>query len=581
MPDKDFNLKFVQALIDKKLITKDQLQEVIEEIKKSGQSIETVILAKGLAGETEILQIKSKILGIEPVNLKTEKVAKEILSVIPEELAQNYKVVAFDKVDDVLKVAIVDPMNLKAREAVNFIARQKGLKTQYYLTDQEGLSFVFRSYGDVASQVESALKAAKERIEVEPEEEMIATEEGVQDMIKSAPVSKMIDIILQQAVEKKASDIHIEPLFKETRVRYRIDGILKTFLTLPKYIHSALISRVKVISNLKIDETRIPQDGRFRITVNNKPIDFRVSTLPLVENEKVVMRILDTPEKAPTLEDLGFSGRALDVMHDRIKTARGIFLVAGPTGSGKTTTLYSILSVLNREEVNIITLEDPIEYYLAGVSQSQINADVGFTFASGLRSILRQDPDIIMVGEIRDDETAELAIHAGLTGHIVLSTLHTSDSFGAIPRLTDMNVEPFLITSTLNVVVAQRLGRHLCQKCKKEVTISPELRQEIVDHLKEIPNLEEYWPAGIDNLKFYRGEGCDECGGSGYKGRIAIVEVLPMTDKLKEIIEAKGNLAEMKAEFRRQKMITLEEDGIIKALRGETTIEEVLRVTRE
>jgi len=582
MSDKDFNLKFVQVLLDKKLITKEQLREIIDEVKVSGKKIETAILERGLASETDVLQIKSSVLGMEAVRLKTEKISKEVLTLIPQELAQNYKTVAFGKEENVLKVAIVDPTNLKAREAVNFIARQKGLKTKYFLTDQSGLDFVAKSYGDVASQVETVLKAAKHRIdESDHTKEIIKNSGGVQDMIKSAPVSKMVDIILQQAVEKKASDIHIEPMYKQTRVRFRLDGVLKTFLTLPKYIHSALISRVKVISNLKIDETRVPQDGRFRITIDSKDIDFRVSTLPLVENEKIVMRILDTPDKPPTLEELGFSGRSLDIMNDRIKSARGIFLATGPTGCGKTTTLYSILSILNKEEVNIITLEDPIEYYLAGVSQSQINADVGFTFASGLRSILRQDPDIIMVGEIRDDETAELAIHAGLTGHVVLSTLHTSDTFGAIPRLTDMNIEPFLITSTLNVVVAQRLGRRMCQACKKEIEINPELLQEVTDKLKNIPNLEEYWSAGIENIKFYKGEGCDACGGTGYKGRLAIVEVLPVTDELKNIIESRGGTSELKKEFRRQKLITMEEDGLIKALKGETTLEEISRVTRE
>ena len=406
--------------------------------------------------------------------------------------------------------------------------------------------------------------------------------EDVTRTLKSAPVIKMVSVILRHAVEGSASDVHIEPFEDGTRVRYRVDGVLHTSLILPKDLHSAIVARIKVMANLKIDQTRLPQDGRFRITVLNRNIDCRVSTLPLMGVEKVVMRILDTSRNILALEDLGFEGRNMQLMKESISQPHGMTLVTGPTGSGKSTTLYAMLTILNQEAVNIITLEDPIEYYIKGVNQSQINPEIGLTFAKGLRSILRQDPDVIMVGEIRDNETAELATHASLTGHRVLSTLHTNDAFGALPRLVDMKIEPFLIASSLNVVIAQRLVRKICEACVEEITLPKDMENEIWQELSTVagPSM----PKGIHlskPMKFFRGKGCQQCQSSGYTGRIAISEVVAIDQVMKDFILNQVNSDQMKKEFLKKGNITMRQDGIFKALRGRTTIEEIMNVTKD
>jgi len=581
MAAETYHLNLIKAIMAHGWIAQDPLKAAVSEARLAKKPLEEILRAKNLLDENRLAQVRAEAMGLQYIDLSGQKIDKALVEIIPQQLADKFKVLCFAQNGNVLSVAMVDPTNQEAREAVDFIGRQKGMITQYFLISEDNFKKALNQYGAVAVEVEEALAAAKEKIDTAPRKAKIAQGPGFEEAIKNAPVTKMVDIIIEQAVEMGASDIHIEPLFKETRVRFRVDGILRTFLSLPKYIHSGLISRIKVVANLKIDETRIPQDGRFRLTIAGKDIDFRVSTLPLVENEKVVMRILDTPDVAPTLEDLGFMGKALEVMNKRMQSARGIFLSTGPTGSGKTTTLYSILNRLNKESVNIVTLEDPIEYFLTGVNQSQIRPDVGFTFASGLRSILRQDPNVVMVGEIRDNETAELAIHAGLTGHVVLSTLHTSDSFGAIPRLLDMNVEPFLLTSTMNVVVGQRLARKICPNCKKEIQLAPEVLAEVKAILEKIPNLKEHWPGGLENLKFYAGAGCPQCGETGYKGRVAVVEVLPVTDEIKKIVLARGTDVQIHEEFSKLGLLTMNQDGIIKTLMGLTTIEEIMRVTRE
>ena len=457
-------------------------------------------------------------------------------------------------------------------------------KVEYYITTPESLASVLKQYSELKTEVSEALDIAKDKLAEKKEAagKKNELEEVTEEMIQNAPIAKLVSVVLKHAVDAKASDVHIEPFGKNSRVRYRIDGQLTTSLVLPKYVHAALVSRVKVLANLKIDETRVPQDGRIRLNILGNDIDFRVSTLPLYENEKVVMRILDTSSGAFSLEQLGFEGRNLRVMQENIQKPHGMFLVTGPTGSGKSTTLYSVLNILNQEDVNITTLEDPVEYYLSGINQSQIRPEVGLTFASGLRSILRQDPDVIMVGEIRDNETAELAIHASLTGHIVLSTLHTNDAFGSIPRLIDMKVEPFLLSSTLNVIVAQRLVRKICAECKEELKLPDNIRKELDEELKKIPK--DIWPAELDakNLKFYHGRGCAKCGQTGYKGRVAIAEVLEATDNLKNIIALnKLGGEEIKKEFLAQNMSEIKQDGVLKALKGITTVEEIMRATRE
>jgi len=577
-------LKVLDLLKEKGLLSLEKFEELRKDLLEKNMDILEKIKKEKQVKDEEVAKAIAQIFGLSYQDLRNVKVDLKNLKILPEDLARNYQLAVFDKQNGVLKVAIVDPTNLKAQEAMDYIAREKGLKVEYYLTSQEDLANILKQYSGLKTEVSEALDVAKGKLEERKveEEKKDETEEELTEAIKSAPIAKIVSVILKHAVDGRASDVHIEPFSNGSRVRYRVDGVLHTSLILPKYIHSALVSRIKVLANLKIDETRVPQDGRIRLNILGKDIDFRVSTLPLYEQEKVVMRILDTSSGAFTLDQLGFEGHNLEVMEENIKKPHGMFLVTGPTGSGKSTTLYSILNILNQEGVNIVTLEDPVEYYLTGVNQSQVRPEVGLTFATGLRSILRQDPDIIMVGEIRDSETAELAIHASLTGHIVLSTLHTNDAFGAIPRLIDMKVEPFLISSTLNVVVAQRLVRKICSECKQEFSLPDKIKQEVVTEVKRIPK--HSLPDEFKNIKqwkFYKGKGCPQCNQTGYKGRVAIVEVLAVTDNLKKII-ASGELGQgVKEEFLAQGMLSMKQDGLLKALRGITTVEEVMRATRE
>lgn len=555
------------------------------EVKKFSFKLELSNLEKDLIktkkiSEEDIAKAKADIFGLTYIYLGDQKIDKNILNIFPKDLALNYRMVAFAKEGDLLKVALVDPLNLKAREAADYIAREKNLKIEYYIISTTSFSQLIQQYGSFKTEVGKALKVAQDKFAEEKEE---GQRQAIETIIKSAPITKMVSVILKHAVESRASDIHIEPTAGESRIRYRIDGVLHTSLVVPKYIHAAIVSRIKVMSNLKIDETRVPQDGRIRLNIEGKNIDFRISTLPLYSQEKVVMRILDTSSGVSTWEDLGFKGKNLSLMKESISKPHGLFLVTGPTGSGKSTTLYAALQLLNKEGVNIVTLEDPVEYYLDGVNQSQVRPEVNFTFASGLRSILRQDPDIIMVGEIRDNETAELAIHASLTGHFVLSTLHTNDAFGAIPRLIDMKLEPFLLASTLNVIIAQRLVRTICSKCKEKIELAPTMCKFVEETYQSIPldSLPEELRKQKEIKYVYRGKGCSRCEHTGYKGRTAIVEVLDVSDEIKNIIYSGGDLSKIKEVFSQQGMLTLKQDGLIKALQGITTIEEIIRVTKD
>ncbi len=543
------------------------------------ENLEKDLISTKQINEEDIAQAKAELFGLTYLYLGDQKVDKKVLNIFPKELALNYQMVAFAKEGNLLKVALVDPLNLKAREAADYIAREKNFTIEYYIISRSSFKKLIQQYGSFKSEVGEALKVAQDKFAEEKEEQP----QTIETIIKSAPITKMVSVILKHAVESRASDIHIEPTSGQSRIRYRIDGVLHTSLVVPKYIHSAIVSRIKVMSNLKIDETRVPQDGRIRLNIEGKNIDFRVSTLPLYNQEKVVMRILDTSSGVSSWEELGFAGKNLELMKENIDKPHGLFLVTGPTGSGKSTTLYAALQLLNKEGVNIVTLEDPVEYYLDGVNQSQVRPDVNFTFASGLRSILRQDPDIIMVGEIRDSETAELAIHASLTGHFVLSTLHTNDAFGAIPRLIDMGLEPFLLASTLNVVIAQRLVRTICPACKEKIELPATMRHFVEETYQSIP--QESLPAELRQPKEFKyvhhGKGCAKCEQTGYKGRTAIVEVLNVSDEIKKIIYSGGDLSKIKEVFTKQGMLTLKQDGLIKALQGKTTIEEIIRVTKE
>jgi len=565
-----------------KKLSESSLLEIKGRADASGKKIEDILIGENLIDSEEIAQLKAKVYSLPYQNLLDREVSNEVINIISFEAAENYKIVCFDKSGNKIKVGLTDPENFKAVEAVNFLAKEEKLRVEYYLISELSFDKIFKQYKNLKSEIGKALetRAKEEKEEMSKKKK----EEGgeLEEIIKSAPVAKIVSVIIRHAVEGRASDIHIEPTQKESRVRYRIDGILHTSLVLPKNIHSAIVARIKVLANLKLDETRLPQDGRIRLEIEEKKIDFRVSVLPLMGEEKVVMRILDTTRGAPTLEELGFDSRALRIIKENIKKTNGMLLVTGPTGSGKSTTLFSILNILNKEGVNISTLEDPVEYFIKGVNQSQTRPEIGFTFANGLRSLLRQDPDIIMVGEIRDNETAELAIHASLTGHFVLSTLHTNDALGAVPRLLDMKVEPFLLGSTLNVIIAQRLARKICPFCQKEEKLPEDVLADMDKEIKNIPAsiMKESAKDFTDFRKtvFLKGSGCARCGNSGYSGRIAIVEVFDINDKIKDIIMDKNKNLRFEDVKKSQDFITMKQDGIIKVLRGETTMEEILRV---
>ncbi len=578
--------ELINLLIERRLITEDQILKAQKKAEANNKSLEDILLKDGLVDIEEYTKIKAEVYDLPYENLLEKKIDAHILNIIPSEVAENYKIICFDKRGSRIKVGIVDPNNFKAIEAVDFLAKGAGLQVEYFLISTQSFKAAFKQYKTLDEELSSALKTREEETE---ETALNKNKERVdlEKITKSAPVAKIVSVIIRHAIEGGASDIHIEPLPKESRVRYRIDGILHTSLVLPRSVHDAIVARIKVMANLKLDETRIPQDGRIKLVYNEREVDFRVSTLPLVNTEKVVMRILDISKGVIPLEELGFIGNALSVIKDNIKKSDGLLLVTGPTGSGKSTTLFSLLDILNQEGVNISTLEDPVEYQMKGINQSQIRPEIGFTFASGLRSLLRQDPDIIMVGEIRDNETAELAIHAALTGHFVLSTLHTMDAIGAIPRLMDMKVEPFLLSSTLHTVIAQRLARKICSKCKEETKISDEYLNRIKIKINEIEKIapgyiESLIPDfDINNLKFYHGKGCPQCGNTGYKGRIAIAEVLDINEKLRNFISDNKKNINLNDIISTQPFITMEQDGVIKVLQGLTTMEEILRVTED
>ncbi|MBU2575940.1 GspE/PulE family protein [Patescibacteria group bacterium] len=575
------SLNFLQFLQKKGLVSESDAESLTKKYEEGENSLDVILVESKKIDEETLLAQKSEFYNLPSVELEKKAATKDVQGLFPKEVIANYHIVPFEKEDDTVRIAMVNPENLKAREAVDFLARQKGWNTQFYVTTEKGFKHAYEQYsGNLHLEVSEALEFTDQSKE-EQKEEKIKTNKELEEVVKSAPVSKMVSVILRHAVEGGASDVHIEPQDEETRVRYRIDGDLHSTLSLPKYIHNSIISRIKVLANLKLDETRKPQDGRIHMNIEDKQIDFRVSTLPLIGTEKIVMRILDVTRGAPTLEALGFMGRNFEVIKSHINKPNGMFLVTGPTGSGKSTTLFSALSLLNEEKVNIVTLEDPVEYYLPGVNQSQIRPEVEFTFATGLRSILRQDPDIIMVGEIRDNETASLAVQAALTGHIVLSTLHTSNAVGAIPRLLDMKVEQFLLATTINIVQAQRLVRKTCEYCKKEYKPADNLAQKAKEILSTVPDKYLYKGISRDKLIFYKGEGCSKCGDFGYSGRLSVSEVIENTRQMQDIIAKGFDRTSVDKELVNQGFISMMQDGIMKVLLGLTTADEVVVATKE
>ena len=578
------NKDILDILAEKEIIGARDVISIREEAESQKILIEDLLERKKIIGLEGLTKIKAEVYGFPYVSLVDKDLSDDALQTIPSEVAQNYKIICFAKENKKIKVGIIDSNNFKAIEAVDFLAKRGGFLAEYFLISKKSFSYAFKKYKTLSKELTSALESKKEDEKAEKEKEKEEDDSDLEEVTKSAPVAKIVSVIIRHAVEGKASDIHIEPMDKETRIRYRIDGILHTSLVLPKNIHQAIVARIKVMANLKLDETRLPQDGRIRLPIDEKMFDFRVSILPLTGSEKIVMRILDTNKGAPELVDLGFQGHALKVIEEGIKKTEGLLLVTGPTGSGKSTTLFSVLSNLNKEGINISTLEDPVEYHLPGANQSQVKPEIGYTFAAGLRSFLRQDPDIIMVGEIRDIETAELAIHASMTGHFVLSTLHTISAVGAITRLIDMGVEPFLVGTTIRVLISQRLARKICENCREEVKMVDEVEKNLRKELKNIPEdyIKDIIPDfDINKVKIYKGMGCVKCGNTGYKGRVAISEVIDANKKMQEqILDGKKYFSteEIRAN---QKYITIAEDGLIKIIQGKTTMEEVLRVTQD
>jgi len=572
----------LKKLFEKKIIDKAKLASLEFEAKSTGKREEELILEKQILSEDELFKLKSEDLKIPLREVFPEEVPLRVLEKIPEETARHYKMIGIGESGDVLEVGMVYPEDLPAREALTFLSRQQKFNVKIFLIKPSTFEKLLRQIRTFKKEVTVALSELEKEMTAEVKERPKTAEEIVK-LAEEAPISKVVAVILRHAVDGNASDIHIEPGKEKMRVRFRLLGELYSSLLLPMRIHPAVVARIKILSNLKLDETRIPQDGRFSAKIEGRDIDFRVSTFPTTLGEKVAIRVLDPRVGLKKFEELGLSGRNYEVIKSEIQRPWGMILATGPTGSGKTTTLYAILQLLNREGVNIVTLEDPVEYFIEGINQSQIRPELGYDFATGLRSILRQDPDIIMVGEIRDEESAGLAIHAALTGHIVLSTLHTTNAIGVIPRLIDMGIKPYLIPPTLRIALAQRLVRRLCENCKRKVKAKKEVVDLILKEVEEMPEREKKEAESKIKKPIYVYEpvGCPKCNRTGFSGRIAVFEVLAMTDRLAEIILKEPTELKLKEEAKRQGMITMMQDGILKVLDGITTIEEVIRVAEE
>ena len=578
------NQQLKSFLLDTGLVTAEQFDECLKKAEKTKQKVGDVLVSEGLVNQEELIKLEAYILGVPFVNLEKEKIDSKVLKTIPEPIARSHNIVAFRKKGQELEVAMLDPEDLRT---IEFIKKTTPLRILPRLTNPESIKNVLRQYQKtLEAEFGEMIKREVGVIRPIREEEMVEEKAELQKMAEELPVIRIVDTLLKHAILQRASDIHIEPMEKEVVVRYRIDGILRDAMTLPKISAPGIVARVKVLSNLKLDEHRLPQDGRFKIETEEYKYSIRVSVLPVFDGEKIVMRLLPETAKAYTLEGIGLRSEALEKIQDNLRKPVGMILVTGPTGCGKTTTLYAMMEILNTPGVNISTVEDPVEYRMPRINQTQVNPKIGLTFASGLRSLVRQDPDILMVGDIRDNETAGLAINAALTGHLVLSTLHTNTAAGAIPRLIDMETEPFLISSTLNVILAQRLIRKLCEDKEKYYLKESELKNlaRYCDLAKilEILRSEKlaHSKQTFNKIPFYRPKPTKDCP-EGYKGRIGIFEVLPVTETIKDLIVKQATSDQIQAQAQKEGMRTMIEDGFIKAVQGITSIEEVLRVIIE
>ncbi|MCK4540173.1 Flp pilus assembly complex ATPase component TadA [Candidatus Parcubacteria bacterium] len=577
-----FSDKQLKNILDKaEILNAEEFDSLLQEAKQNGKKMEFFLMGKNIITPMILYENAASYYKIPFIDLKNQTIRKDILFLIPEPIATTHNIIAYETNNKEIKLAVIDPEDL---EIFEFIKKKTGLNVNISLTTPENIKETLKQY-------HKSLKAEFNYLSDDKGEDKNKLEE-TKDLKKLAadlPVVRIVDTLLEYSIIEGASDIHIEPEEKNILVRYRIDGILKNVMVLPKTVQSGIIARIKILANLKVDEHRLPQDGRFKITNNEYKVAFRVSIIPAFDGEKIVLRLLNEKAQVLTLEQLGLQKTPLKVLKTNIKKPHGIILVTGPTGSGKTTTLYTVLNILNIPEVNISTVEDPIEYRMPHVNQSQVNAKIGYTFASGLRAFLRQDPDIIMVGEIRDQETAEIAVHAAMTGHLVLSTIHTNSAAATMIRLSEMGVPTFLIATTTNIIIAQRLVRKICPNCIQSFNLGKETVKELEKQL----NIESLLKTlekekiiidskkGLKSLLFYRGKGCKRCNNSGYKGRIGIYEILENTEETSGLILKNANTREINKQAVKEGMLTMVEDGFIKAKNGITTIEEIMRVTKE
>jgi len=555
--------KLKKILIESGLVTPAQFEDSVGEAEEEGKSIESILMEKDLISDSQLGQIEADILGFSYIDLKEQLIPEDILNIIPEGVARKQKIIAFGQDKNDIKLAMNEPDNL---EIIEFIQKKNNKKAVPYFATFQDVEEAFARYRkELKEEFKDIIKKG------------ITEVRGLGRGAREVPIIKIVDTLLQQAYQDRASDLHLEPLEEKTTVRFRIDGILYDIIDLPKDIHDLLITRLKIMAKMRTDEHQAAQDGRFEIMLDSEKVDIRVSIIPISDGEKAVLRLLSRAGRELSLEELGLKGQDFKKLKENIRRPYGMILATGPTGSGKTTTLYAILKILNTREVNIATIEDPVEYSIIGINQIQVNPKTNLTFAEGLKSIIRQDPNIIMVGEIRDEETAGIATNAAMTGHLVLSTLHTNNAATTLPRLLDMKVEPYLISSTVNIAIAQRLVRKICMSCIE----SYQPAEEELENLREKINLNKILNKNHKKLVLYRGKGCPMCHQTGYRGRIGIFEVLEMKENIKDLVMKNANAGEIEKQAITNGMTTIFEDGIQKALTGITTIEEVLRVTEE
>lgn len=573
--------ELIQGLVKKGLLAEPFAAKVLKEAELQGRAPEDLLYENHLVDEAAAAAAKSEFLKVPYKKIDPASIPNELLSLIPQETSRAYRIVPLEKRKDILIVGMLRPDDVRAQEALRFIAKREGVSLGAYIVTPTDLAMVWRRYAPYRTEIESAVKdigTVKKRDDL-----MVTLEEGAQTA-EDAPIIKIVASTLREAVEIKASDIHMEPQRSRLRIRFRVDGDLEEAASLPSALNQPIVSRVKVLARLRLDETRIPQDGRFRAVISGRDIDFRVATFPTPSGEKVALRVLDPSTGLKSFKELGLNDHNLKILEEAAEAPFGMILITGPTGSGKSTTLYAIMQRLNSDKVNILTLEDPVEYFMDGVNQSQVKPEIGYDFSSGLRQILRQDPDVVMVGEIRDSETAGLAVNAALTGHLMLSTLHTNNAVGVIPRLVDLGVPTYLLSSALNLMLAQRLVGRLCPDCRKPETPSEEVQNIMRKEMDALPpDLKAKMKIRTPVSVFRAGNdpNCKTCKGKGTAGRVAIFEILKMTRELSEVTSKGFTEGTIIDEAKRQGMVTLRQDGILKALQGEVLLEEVLRETEE